>query len=54
MQVSFNRQCRVATTALLGFAPVRSTRASAANRQETISAHRPDGLGVANRKVTSK
>jgi hypothetical protein len=41
-------------TALLGLAPVRFARASAANHQESIIAHRPDDLGAANRKVTSQ
>jgi hypothetical protein len=45
-------QRRLATTALLGLAPVRSTRASAANHREGISACRHDDLGVANGKVT--
>src|ERR1700721_1500071 len=41
-------------TALLGFAPARSTRASAANHRKSISACRRDDLGVANGNVTSK
>jgi hypothetical protein len=44
----------VFTTALLGHAPARSTRASAANHRESISACRRDDLGVANANVTSK
>jgi hypothetical protein len=52
--VRFTRQRRLATTALLGFAPVRSARASAANHRESISACRHDDLGEANGKVTSK
>jgi hypothetical protein len=44
----------LATTALLGLAPARSTRASAANHRESISACWRDDLGVANENVTSK
>jgi hypothetical protein len=44
----------VFTTALLGSAPARSTRASAANHRESISACRRDDLGVANVNVTSQ
>jgi hypothetical protein len=47
-------QGRLAKTALLGLAPLRSARASAANHRENISACQHDGLGVANRNVTSK
>ena len=39
-------------TALLGLAPVRSARASAANHRETISACQPDDPGVASANVT--
>jgi hypothetical protein len=52
-QVSTRRR-RFTTTALLGFAPARSTRASAANHRESISDCPRDNLGVANSKVTSK
>jgi hypothetical protein len=41
-----------ATMALLGVAPVRSTRASAANHRKS-SAFSHDDLGVANSKVTT-
>ena len=44
----------VFTTALLGLAPVRSTRAIAANQRQLISACRRDELGVANCNVTSE
>ena len=50
--LSSKRRGRLAMTALLGVAPVRSARASAANHWESISACRPDDLGVANGKVT--
>jgi hypothetical protein len=50
-QVS-TRQRRLATTALLGLAPARSTRASAANHPESISACRPDDSVIANENVT--
>jgi hypothetical protein len=50
----FKRQRRLATTALLGLAPARSARASAANHRESISACRRDDLGVATGNVTSK
>jgi hypothetical protein len=42
------------TTALLGLAPARSTRAYVANHRESISACRRDDLGVANSNVTTK
>ena len=54
VKVSSRRRCRLSTTALLGLAPVRSARASAANHRENISACQHDDLGVANRNVTSK
>src|SRR5580693_8762248 len=44
----------VFTTALLGLASVRSTRATAANHRQLISACRRDELGVANSNVTSE
>jgi hypothetical protein len=47
------RQRRLTTTALLGFAPARSTRASAA-AAGNISACQHDDLGVSNYKLTSK
>jgi hypothetical protein len=46
------RRRRLATTALPGLAPVRSTRASAATHRESISPCRHADLGVANGKVT--
>src|ERR1700722_20122837 len=42
----------VFTTALLGLASVRPTRATAANHPQLISACRRDELGVANSNVT--
>jgi hypothetical protein len=42
----------VFTTAMLGLAPVRSTRASAVNPRKSISACRRDDLAVANSNVT--
>src|ERR1700683_2070979 len=50
-QVS-TRQRRLAATALLGLAPARSTRASAANHRKSISACRPDDSVIANESVT--
>src|SRR5580700_840459 len=44
----------VFTTALLDLASVRSTRATAANHRQLISACRRDELGVANSNVTSE
>ena len=44
----------VFTTALLGLAPARSTRASAANHRKSISACRRDDSVTANGNVTSK
>jgi hypothetical protein len=44
---------RLTTTALLGLALVRSTRASAAHPPGDISACKPDDLGSANAKVTT-
>jgi hypothetical protein len=44
----------VFATALLGLASVRSTRATAANHRQLISACRRDELGVANSNVTSE
>jgi len=35
VKVSSRRRCRLSTTALLGLAPVRSARASAAHHPET-------------------
>jgi hypothetical protein len=46
----FKRQRCFTTTALLGLAPVRSARASAANHRECTSARRQDDLGVATVK----
>jgi hypothetical protein len=43
----------VFTTALLDLASVRSTRATAANHRQLISACRRDELAVANTNVTS-
>ncbi len=48
----FTCQRRLATTALLGLAPARSTRASAANHREIISACRHDDSVIANDNVT--
>jgi hypothetical protein len=42
------------TTALLGHAPARSTRASAANRRDNISAYWRDDSVIATGNVTSK
>jgi hypothetical protein len=47
-------QGRLAMTALPGFAAVRSTRATAANHRQLISAFRRGELGVANSNVTSE
>jgi hypothetical protein len=44
----------VFTTALLDLASVRSTRATAVNHRQLISACRRDELGVANSNVTSE
>jgi hypothetical protein len=44
----------VFTTALLGLASVRSTRATAANHRQLISPCGRDELGVANSNVTSE
>jgi hypothetical protein len=44
----------VFTTALLDLASVRSTRATAANHRQLISARRRDELAVANSNVTSE
>ena len=44
----------VFTTALLDLASVRSTRATAANHRQLISAFRRDELGVANSNATSE
>ncbi len=52
VKLSSKRQGRLATATLLGVAPVRLARASAANHWESISACRHDVLGVANGKVT--
>jgi hypothetical protein len=54
VKVRYKLQRRLATTALLGLAPVRSARASAANHRESISARPHDDLGVANGKVTTE
>jgi hypothetical protein len=48
----FKCQRRLATAILLGLAPVRSARASAANRRESITACLQAEVGVANGKVT--
>jgi hypothetical protein len=48
------RRSRLATTALLGLAPVRSARALPPTTQETSAHARLDDSGEANRKVTSK
>jgi hypothetical protein len=50
----FTSQRRLAMTALPGLAPARSTRASAANHRESISACRRDDFGVANVNVHHK
>jgi hypothetical protein len=47
-------QRRLATTALPGFAPARSARASAANHRESISVCQNDDSLIANGNVTSK
>jgi hypothetical protein len=49
----FTYQRRLATTALLGFAPARSARASAANHRESTSCQNDDSV-IANVNVTSK
>ena len=48
------RQRGLFTTALLGLALVRSTRATAANHRQLISPCGRDELGVANSNVTSE
>jgi hypothetical protein len=49
VRLSIISQRRLATTALLGLAPARSTRASAANHRESVSACRRDDLGDSKR-----
>jgi hypothetical protein len=53
LTVRFRRQCRLATTVLLGLALARSARALPPP-PGNISACQHDDLGVANHKVTSK
>jgi hypothetical protein len=50
----YPRRSRLATTALLGLAPVLSTRASAANHPESISTCRHADLGVAKQQCEIK
>jgi hypothetical protein len=54
VNVAFKRRISFATTALLGLAPVRSARASAATTGGNLGDSQPDDSGVANGKATSK
>ena len=54
VKLRYKLQRRLAATPLLGLAPVRFARASAANHRESISALPHDDLHVTNVKVTSK